>query len=58
MATKSILKDVRITDRHLGRSLANALESASGRRVSPVQFKRAPHKVERKDIKEFFEKAE
>lgn len=56
MATKSILKDVKIRDKYLGRSLANALENARESKTPPVNFQRAPQCVEKKDVKRFFGK--
>ncbi|MBO6229722.1 MAG: hypothetical protein J6O50_04075 [Ruminiclostridium sp.] len=56
MATKSILKDVRIKDKNLGKSLANALENACCDRIKPVQFQRTPIEVKKEDIKKLFGK--
>lgn len=56
MATKSILKDVRIKDKNLGRSLANALENASADKSEPVEFKRTPIQVTKEEIKKMFGK--
>ena len=56
MATKSILKDVRIKDKNLGRSLANALENACAAKSEPVEFQRTPIEVKKEDIKTLFGK--
>lgn len=40
MATKSILKNVDIKDKKLGKSLVIALENASGKRSQAVQLSR------------------
>lgn len=40
MATKSILKNVDVKDRKLGKSLVVALESAAGKRAKDVQLSR------------------
>lgn len=55
MATSSIYRDVKIRDKHLGRSLATALENAKSVKTKSVTFQRTPQRVEKKDIKNFFE---
>lgn len=54
MATSSIYRDVKIRDKHLGRSLATALENAKSVKTKSVTFQRTPQRVEKKDIKKFF----
>jgi hypothetical protein len=56
MATKSILKDIRIKDKNLGRSLANALENASAFKSEPTVFRRTPVEVKKEEIKTLFGK--
>ncbi len=56
MATKSIYKDIRVKDKNLGRSLANALENAKGSKSPKVNFQRAPQRINKEDIKGFFGK--
>lgn len=55
MATSSIYKEVRIKDKHIGHSLAVALENAKSVKTKPVTFQRVPQRVMQKDIKKFFE---
>ena len=57
MATKSILKNIRIKDKPFGRSLANALETAKSNSKKSVEFERTPIRVKKEDIKDFFQKA-
>lgn len=58
MATKSILKDVKIRDKYLGRSLAQALENARASKIPPVSFQRMPKRIEKSEVKKFFGKEE
>ena len=54
MATKTIFKDVVIRDRHLGRALANALESTHHfRQTEPVHHQRM-QEIKKEDVKKFF----
>ncbi len=56
MATKSIYKDVRIRDKHFGRSLANALENSRESKSKEVVFQRTPQRIEKSEIRKFFGK--
>ena len=58
MATKSIYKNVRVRDKNLGRSLANALENSRESKAPKVIFQRTPQHVSKDDIKKFFGKAD
>lgn len=51
MATKSILKNVDIKDKKLGKSLIIALESAAGKQSKDVVLSRRYKDVRGKDIK-------
>lgn len=56
MATKSILKNVNIKDRKLGKSLVVALEHASGKKAKSVTLSRTYNDVHGEKIKEIFGK--
>ncbi|MGN0687035.1 MAG: hypothetical protein ACI4KA_02890 [Oscillospiraceae bacterium] len=56
MATKSIYKDVRVKDKHFGRSLANALENSKAGKSPKVIFQRTPQRIEKDKINDFFRK--
>lgn len=56
MATKSIYKDVKIREKSLGRSLANALENAEKKKAPPVEYSRGFRRVEKNEIQDFFGK--
>lgn len=55
MATNSILKNVTIRDKKLGRDFVSALENASKKRRVPVTFSRGHFDVKGAAIKEMFE---
>jgi len=58
MATKSITKDVRITDRALGNRFANALERCSEKRAMNVVIPVMTREMKTDDeIKKLFNKA-
>jgi len=54
MATKSILKTVRIKDKNLARNLVNALEHASEKTAKDVRFSKMCEEVKGEQIKEMF----
>lgn len=54
MATKSITKNVNITSKRLGRSLADALENAKGKSFKDVQLQRTFSEVKGEDLKKIF----
>ncbi len=54
MATKSILKDIDIREKHMGRKLVNALENAKGKHSKVVEFSRACSTIKKGQIKELF----
>lgn len=56
MATKSILKNVDIRDKKLGKSLVVALENASGKKSKKVTLSRTYSDVRGDVIKEIFGK--
>ncbi len=56
MATKSILKNVDIKDRKLGKSLVVALEHASGKKAKDVTLSRTYSDMRGEKLKEIFGK--
>ncbi len=56
MATKSILKNVNITDKRLARTFVNALEETEGSKYESVQLTRKCKEITGEKIKEFFGK--
>lgn len=56
MATKSILKNVDIKDRKLGKSLVIALENAAGKRAKDVTLSRTYEDVKGEKLKSIFKK--
>ena len=52
MATKSILKNVGITDKRLAKGLLSALENAEKKQSKTVELKRRLEEVKGEDIKE------
>lgn len=54
MATKSILKNIVIKDKKSGSALANALESAKGKKAIKVEFSRAVRSADDELIKKMF----
>lgn len=56
MATKSILKNVDVKDKKLGRSLIVALENASGKKAKNVTLSRTYSDIRGEKIKEIFGK--
>ena len=52
MATKSILKNVSITDKRLAKGLLLALENAKNKQSKKVELKRRLEEVKGEDIKE------
>lgn len=54
MATKSILKDVWISDKKLARTLLDALSNPQGVKFRPVGLSRRCKKLKGSSIKEFF----
>ena len=56
MATKSILKNVDIKDRKLGKSLVIALENAAGKRTKDVQLSRTYEDVRGEKLRSIFQK--
>lgn len=55
MATKSISKSVKINSRKAGKSLFEAIESSRKSSNATVRLKSTPQRVEKNDIKDFFE---
>ncbi|MGN1097527.1 MAG: hypothetical protein ACI4SS_01375 [Clostridia bacterium] len=55
MATNSILKNVNITDKRLGRSFVEALEQAKGKSAKDVQLSRTVSEVSGEELKRLFE---
>jgi hypothetical protein len=55
MATKSILKNVRINDRQLAKGLADALSNAEKKSSKDVVLRRKLEEVKASDVKAFFE---
>ena len=56
MATKSILKNVDIKDRKLGKSLVIALENAAGKRSKDVQLSRTYEDARGEKLRSLFNK--
>lgn len=56
MATKSILKNVNISDKKLAHTFVNALGKAEHTRYEPVQLTRKCTEINGDKIKEFFGK--
>lgn len=56
MATKSILKNVDIKDKKLGKSLVIALENAAGKRAKDVQLSRTYEDVRGDKMRRIFGK--
>lgn len=56
MATKSILKNVDIKDKKLGKSLIMALESAAGKHTKEVQLSRTYEDVKGEKLRSIFNK--
>jgi hypothetical protein len=56
MATKSILKNVDIKDKKLGKSLIVALENAAGKQAKDVQLSRTYEDVRGEKLKDIFNK--
>lgn len=56
MATKSILKNVDIKDKKLGKSLVIALEHAAGKHAKDVQLSRTYEDVRGDKLRRIFEK--
>ena len=55
MATKSILKNVNITNKRLGRSFVNALDSSKAAKGRDFSLKHSCKEITGKDIKKFFD---
>lgn len=56
MATKSILKNIDIKDKKLGKSLVIALENASGKHSKDVQLSRTYEDVRGEKLRSIFKK--
>jgi hypothetical protein len=56
MATKSILKEVNIRNKGLGRKLVNALEYAKHKGSVVVRLSKPVNEIRREQIKEIFSK--
>ena len=56
MASNSILKNVNITDKHLGRSFVVALEQAQNKTSAEVEISRTVSEIRGEKIKELFGK--
>ncbi len=56
MATKSILKDVKIRDKQLAHTFVEALSQAENSKYKPVQMTRECKELTGDKIKEFFDK--
>ena len=54
MATKSILKDIRITEKKLARKFVDALEYAEGKHSKEVKLSRTCKDIGKDKIKAFF----
>jgi len=54
MATKSILKNIDVKDRHFGRTLVNALEKAKKQKGKPVTLSKACYELKGESIKAIF----
>lgn len=55
MATKSILKNVNITDKKLGRAFVNALDSSKAAKDKKIEPKYSCKEITGAKIKEFFD---
>lgn len=56
MATKSILKEVNVRNKILGRKLVNALEHAKNKGSINVELTKPVNEIRREQIKEIFAK--
>lgn len=54
MATKSIYKNVTVTDKSFGRALISALESAEKKKTKKVDIKKPFSEATKEQIKEIF----
>lgn len=54
MATKSILKEVNVRNKVLGRKLVNALENAKNKGSITVELTKPVNEIRREQIKEIF----
>ncbi len=54
MATKSILKEVNVRNKVLGRKLVNALEHAKNKGCITVELTKPVNEIRREQIKEIF----
>ncbi len=54
MATKSILKNIDIKERRMGRSIILALENAEGKKAKEVKLSRTCKEVKGSKIKDIF----
>tara|TARA_Y100001933_G_C18957377_1_gene546582 strand:+ start:874 stop:1044 length:171 start_codon:yes stop_codon:yes gene_type:complete len=54
MATKSILKDIDIREKNLGRSLVHALENAEHATGKVVKYSRSFKEIKKDQIKKLF----
>lgn len=54
MATKSILKNVNINDRHLGRNFVSALENAESKSSKEIVISKSCSVVKRDQVKSLF----
>lgn len=54
MATKSIMKNIDIRDKNLGKNLITALENASGKHGKNVQISRSYSEAKGEQIKKIF----
>ena len=54
MATKSILENINIREKHMGRSFVNALERAEGKTAKEVPLSKSCSTVRRDQIKTLF----
>ena len=55
MATKSLIKHVRIRDRKLAKGLANALENAENKSSKDVLLLKKLEAIKSEDVKDFFQ---
>lgn len=56
MATKSILKTVKIKDKELCRSFADAIKKTQQTKSQSVEFSRISTEIQKENVKEFFDK--
>ena len=54
MATKSILKNVNIRDKKLGRNFVNALEEAQSKKKTEIKLEKDFRNVTQDEIKDLF----